>query len=312
MERPEGPLHIKYRPQNLDEIFGNEETIFALKTELRKKKDKVHTFLLIGPRGCGKTTIARIIAKMLNCNMVTDFKEYNAANDRGIETAREISSQCSYAPMGEESESTIYLLDEAHRLTKGAAEALLKPIEDGAPPHAYFIFSTTNPEKLIPTLVDRCTVYKLGKLQRQEMMSLLKWVLNEEKREIWPSVIREILIQAEGFPRKALVLLNQAIGCFSEDEAIQVIKNFQFEESILSLCQALNGPEGWKTVSGILQNLDENPEEIRQAILGYFNKILLGKEDERIARIMNEFIRPFDRSGKPGLTLACFIAKKMI
>jgi DNA polymerase III subunit gamma/tau len=309
--RPDAPLQVKYRPQNLDEIIGNDATVIALKNELAKAKDRTHTFLFSGPKGTGKTTTARILAHELQAYS-TDFKEVNAARDRGIASIREITSQCHYGPISLDSKTKVYLFDEAHGLTKDASEALLKITEDGMPPHVYFIFATTNPEKLLPTLMDRCTVYKFRKLDRPEMMLLLKWVTGEEGITLYSEVIRKILGRAEGFPRKALSLLNQVIKVANKEEALELLEGFSFEEDTLDLCRALFGPEPWSSVAKILKNLDEDVETVRLSILGYFAQILLNKGDKRAALIMNEFTTPLDRNGKSGLILNCFCAKTMI
>lgn len=309
MSRPEGSFHLKYRPQSLDEIIGNDEIVMSLQSIIAKPpKERDHVFLFTGPHGSGKSTFARILRNLLECHDV-DFKERNAANTRGIDTIREDVSQCAYAPMGEGGKSRVYFYDEAHQITAAAAEALLKVTEDGAPSHVYFIFATTNPEKLTNTLKSRCAKYQVKKLNRQEMMSLLHWVLKEEGKEIWPGVMREIVKFANGIPREALVLLSQVVNLNSEEDALDVIQKYTEESSVIDLCRALDGPEDWKIVAKMLNGIDEDVEKVRLAILGYFSKALLSSGTQRHAQIIYEFSQPFDRNGKPGLILSCYVAK---
>jgi DNA polymerase III gamma/tau subunit len=283
--RPEGSLHLKYRPQTLEEVFGNDEIVMSLQSIIKKPpKERDHVFLFTGQHGSGKSTFARILRNLLECHDV-DFKERNAANTRGIDTIREDVSQCSYAPMGEGGKTRVYFYDEAHSLTGPAAEALLKVTEGGVPSHVYFIFATTNPEKMTNTLKSRCAKYQVKTLNRQEMNSLLRWVLKEEGKEVWPTVMREIIKYANG------------------------IQKYTEESNVIDLCRALDGPGDWKIVAKMLNGLDEDVEKVRLAILGYFSKALLSTGKERHAQIMYEFSQPFDRNGKPGLILSCYAAK---
>jgi DNA polymerase-3 subunit gamma/tau len=307
--RPEGSLHLKYRPQTLEEVFGNDEIVMSLQSIIKKPpKERDHVFLFTGQHGSGKSTFARILRNLLECHDV-DFKERNAANTRGIDTIREDVSQCSYAPMGEGGKTRVYFYDEAHSLTGPAAEALLKVTEGGVPSHVYFIFATTNPEKMTNTLKSRCAKYQVKTLNRQEMNSLLRWVLKEEGKEVWPTVMREIIKYANGIPREALVLLSQVINLSNEEDAIEVIQKYTEESNVIDLCRALDGPGDWKIVAKMLNGLDEDVEKVRLAILGYFSKALLSTGKERHAQIMYEFSQPFDRNGKPGLILSCYAAK---
>jgi DNA polymerase III gamma/tau subunit len=201
------------------------------------------------------------------------------------------------------------LVHNCHQITSAAAEALLKVTEDGAPPHVYFIFATTNPEKLTGTLKSRCTKFQVKTLNRQEMITLLRWVLKEEGREIWPGVMREIVKYANGIPREALVLLSQVINLESEEDALEVVQKYTEESNVIDLCRALDGPEDWKTVAKIINGIDEDVEKVRLAVLSYFSKALLSSGVSSHAQIMFEFSQPFDRNGKPGLILACYAAK---
>ena len=150
VSRPNGPLHIKYRPQTWDEIKGNEAVVEGLESQFssKSKKNRPHVFLFYGPSGCGKTTLARIVKDELECSEA-NFNELNVANTRGIDTIREVIQFSHYSTF--DGSPRIFLFDEAHKLTNDAQNALLKVLED-TPPKVYFILCTTDPKKIIKTI----------------------------------------------------------------------------------------------------------------------------------------------------------------
>ena len=129
------PLHLDYRPKNLEELFGNKTTVNSLDAIIKREDDIPHAFLFAGPSGCGKTTLARIVAGALEVSD-RDFVEINAANNRGIETARDILRTMGFKPVS--GPVRVYLLDEVHMGTRDFQTALLKALED-TPSHVYFL-----------------------------------------------------------------------------------------------------------------------------------------------------------------------------
>lgn len=311
--RPEGPFHLKYRPQDFGEILGNKETITAIQNKLGEPNCP-HTFLLCGASGTGKTTLARIIRKKLGCGDM-DFSELNAANTRGIDTVREIYNTSGYAPVS--GKCRVYLIDECHQITSTAQEALLKITED-APKHVYFIFSTTNPEKLITTLRKRCEVYKLELLTRREIIKLLHWVMAEEAysqedTDFFNDVLLQIAKVSDGCPREALILLNQAIT-LGKGQALEMLKKhiISGESQVIQLCQQLLGPDDWSTVARTLSELDGDSEQLRRGVLTYMGKVLTsGKLDVKAIQIMKAFSVPTYDTGKNGLILASALVKSL-
>lgn len=309
------PLHLDYRPQTFDEVIGNETTMVALKTKM-SKKDKPFSYLLVGPTGCGKTTIARLIRDTLGC-AGKDFLEYNTSNTRGIETIRNIQRDARLAPMYG-SPCKVYLMDEAHKLTNDAQNAFLKLLEE--PPKkskVYFILCTTNPERLLPAIQNRCTTYPVELLDRGCMGKLLDWVLEtEEVDDFWPTVKQRIIREAAGCPRQALVLLDNVIDLEEEQTALNVCTRVsEAATTTRELCRAVgekNVPNRWvKTSKILIAMLEEggvDVESVRHAILGYYRKPLLTSGDELAALIMAEFVEPFYSTGENGLILACFAA----
>jgi DNA polymerase-3 subunit gamma/tau len=296
-------LHIQYRPDTLEEIVGNKSTVKALTAILeRDREDIPHTFLFHGASGCGKTTFARIIANHLGCTGA-DFVEINAGNNRGIETARTILKTINYKPLSRGVK--VILLDEVHATTKDFQNALIKPLED-TPEHVYFILCTTNPSKLLKTVINRCTSFEVKKLSVTLLSELIEGVLNEEDKEVEEEMIELMATKADGCPRQVLVLLDQVIDLKPKEQKRAVQAFVTEEEKIIDLCRLLlNKNSKWDKVAKILKGLKEDPEGIRWALLTYMNKVLLDKENTQASIVISYFEEPFFNSGNAGLTLAC-------
>jgi len=299
------PLYLKHRPSNFSEFIGNESTVESLQQVINKKSRQVRAFLFYGPSGTGKTTLARILKAEFGCSD-KDFMEYNSSNTRGIDTIREIIANSIYAPLN--GKVKIYLLDEVHKMTGDAQNALLKTLED-TPDHIRFILCTTEPEKLLVTIRNRCMPFQLFSLNNREMMTLLKKVAASENINAKPTVLREISKVANGSARKALVLLEQISDCENDETAIKVITSGIADETkTIDLCRALLKKD-WAEVSAVLKGLNGvDPENIRYAVLGYFTTVLLSKGDKNTANTMTFFVESFIPTGKAGLVLACFFA----
>jgi len=288
----QGPLHIKYRPSVFSEFIGNEPTVEALKSVLKREgKDQIKTYLFSGPSGCGKTTLARIISKELGC-FETDFFEYNVANTRGIDTIRDLIQKARYAPL--KGDIKIYLLDEAHKLTSDAQNALLKILED-TPDHVRFILCTTEENKLILTIRNRATVFPVNRIPRPVMAGFLKGIAKKEGVEFAEKYYTEIASVSEGSPRMALAILDKIIDIEDDEEAFNAISSANFDEmEVKKLIDYLmsQGKKSWKEVSKIVKNLDltgSKPEEIRVAIARYFGTVLLNRGDPWSHRVMAMF-----------------------
>lgn len=302
------PLHIDYRPQTLDEVVGNENIKESLMT-IFGREDKPHAYLLHGPSGTGKTTIARIMAKMLKCSE-QDFFEFNMSNLRGIDHVRELAQNCHYAPV--DGKVKVYLLDEVHRQTKDAQHAILKILED-TPPHVYFILCTTEPERLLKTIHTRCTGYQTQSLNDKKLKGLIKSVLEQEKvLDFSATVIGEIVKVADGSPRQALVILDQVID-MEDSKALAAIASFTvIEAEAIDICKAIANRADWKMMRPLVKAalLNIEPENLRQSILGYLCTILLDKSDDRISELIDVFGENVFSSGKAGIVNMCYLASK--
>lgn len=295
-------LYLKYRPTSLDEIFGNEIVKESLIKALQGK-DCPHAFLLHGFKGCGKTTIGRIIAKELNCSE-SDFHELDSADFRGIDTIREIRKRCQLMAM--QGDVIVWLLDECHQISKDGQHALLKLLED-TPKHVYLILCTTDPQKLLLTIRDRCMQLEVKPLSEKQMIRLLHKIVHSENERLDKEIYEQIIQDSLCHPRAALQILDQVLSV-SPDLRLKVAeKQAERQNQSIELCRALLQNTGWKKVQNILNGLkNEEPETIRRMVLGYCQAVLLKNDNEKAGLIMEEFIEPFFNTGFAGLVYACY------
>lgn len=295
--------HLKYRPDNFDEMVGNENLVETLKGTVAKK-DRPHSFLFHGPTGCGKTTLGRIIAKELGVEG-QDLREIDSADFRGIDTVREIRKQSQYRPL--EGPCRVWILDECHKMSNDAQNALLKALED-TPPHVYYILCTTDPQKLLSTIRSRCSQFQVSPLSEIEMKKLLRRVVKAENESLEKKVYDQIVQDSFGHPRNALQILGQVLMVSTEKRLQVATKSAELQSQTIELCRALIQGLSWNKVSAILKGLkDQDAEGIRRAVLGYCQAVLLkATQDDHAAKVMEEFIEPFYNSGFPGLVLACY------
>jgi DNA polymerase-3 subunit gamma/tau len=221
-------LARKWRPKSFETLVGQEHVVRALSNALEQQRLH-HAYLFTGTRGVGKTTIARILAKSLNCetgitakpcgvcsacvgidsDRFIDYIEMNAASTRGIDDVRSLLEQATYAPT--QGRFKVYMLDEVHQLTKDAFNALLKTLEE-PPAHVKFILGTTDPQKVPVTILSRCLQFNLRQMASTTVNSHLQSVLAQENIAFEPSAVQLISRAAAGSMRDALSLLDQAIA----------------------------------------------------------------------------------------------------
>ena len=300
-------LYKKYRPTTFKEVVGQKEALRKL-ASMHKREDIPHTILFTGPSGCGKTTIARILRDKLKCADV-DFEEKNAADDRGIEMARDIGRKMSLRPIG--GPCRVYLIDEAHQLTTAGQDCLLKILED-TPSHVYFFLCTTDPKKLKKTILTRCTEIRVKPLTDTEARLLLTTTASKEEQELTDEVLDEIVEAAEGSARKLLVLLHEVIGIADPKQQLEAVQKQSIKKQSIDLARMLMTPQkgGWKKVAEILKALDDEPETIRRMILGYCSAVMLSGGHEgktnRAFVVADAMRENFYDTGKNGLVLACY------
>jgi len=212
-------LYRKWRPADFDEVVGQETVVRTLKNAVAQDKIS-HAYLFCGPRGTGKTTTARILARAINGRTAStgatalgevddlgfDLVEIDAASNRGIDDIRELRERANYRPGS--ARFKVYLIDEVHQLTGAAADALLKTLEE-PPPHVVFILATTDPEALKPTILSRCQRFDFRRVAVDDMVSRLRAISESEGIEIPDEALRLISREATGSLRDGVNLLDQ-------------------------------------------------------------------------------------------------------
>ncbi len=272
-------LARKWRPQNFKEMVGQEHVLRALINAL--DSDRLHhAYLFTGTRGVGKTTIARILAKCLNCEtgvtsepcgecnsckeIVTgnfvDLIEVDAASRTKVEDTRELLDNVQYAPT--RGRYKVYLIDEVHMLTGHSFNALLKTLEE-PPPHVKFLFATTDPQKLPVTILSRCLQFNLKRMPVDMISGHLNYLLGEEKIPFDEPSLRLISRAADGSMRDALSLLDQSIAFggneLKEDDVREMLGTIS-HEPLLALLKAVSAGEGASILSQVEELAGVTPD----------------------------------------------------
>ncbi len=220
-------LYRKYRPTNFNEVAGQKAIVQTLTNALKSGKIS-HAYLFTGPRGTGKTTMAKLFAKAINCekgngeicnicdncisankNAHPDIIEIDAASNNGVEEVRSLIEKCKFAPI--KGKYKVYIIDEVHMMTPGAFNALLKTLEE-PPTHVVFILATTEPHKVLPTILSRCQRYDFAKIEDNAITEYLMSILDKEEITYDTKALTPIVSIADGGMRDALMMLDQALS----------------------------------------------------------------------------------------------------
>ena len=300
-------LYKKFRPKMFKDVLGQDGIISSLKAKLKSKKVP-HAIMFIGPSGCGKTTIARILAKKLGCYKY-DYKEINAAEERGIDMVRSVKRAMMQSPL-KGGKCKVYCIDEAHKMSNDAMNAFLKPLED-TPDHVYFILCTTDPQKIIKTIKTRCTQYKLAGLPNSVIKDTVTSVCKKADIDPLPKQVMSNLVEsANNSARSAVVLLDAIYELEDEDQMLMAIGTATSEAVAFTISKALMDTRTkWKPMAKLLLgNEAEEPETLRYMILGYARSALLKGwgSTGRAANIISAFEDNFYDGKKASLALACY------
>jgi len=266
-------LYRKYRPQSFGDLQG-QSSIRTTLLEALKQNKLVHAYLFSGPRGTGKTTTARLIARAIQCekrletgeacnecdictiNMkgeLVDLVEIDAASNRGIDEIRDLREKIRFAPT--HAKTKVYIIDEVHMLTKEAFNALLKSLEE-PPAHVYFILATTELHKIPETILSRCQRYDFKRISERELVARLEYIAAKEKIEFEPAALELLARHAEGGMRDAISLFEQ----FATESLTEArvrdrlgLTSYQSCEELYSALGSADGEKGLKVIETLYQ-----------------------------------------------------------
>lgn len=243
-------LYLKYRPQSLDEIVGQEELVKVLKNSV-KTGNISHAYLFSGGRGTGKTTTARAFAKELGIHK-DDILELDAASNNGVEEIKSLSESVHTLPYF--SNFKMYILDEAHMLTKAASNAFLKTLEE-PPKHCIFVLCTTDPEKMLETILSRCTKFNLKSPNQETLSKFLTEVCKKENVKVEKDAVNLVALSGDGSYRDSLSNLQKVLAFDESKYSEEFVSKILGVPQVSAIFTYLKSVDGLVDSTGGIQTL---------------------------------------------------------
>lgn len=289
-------LHLKYRPRKWADVMGQADVVKAMSRMVEKRE--AQTYLLCGPSGTGKTTLARIAAASMG-SQPKDNLEIDAATHTGVDEMRQVQETCRYKPFGA-AETRAVIIDECHMLSKQAWNSLLKITEE-PPAHVVFFFCTTEPAKVPPTIKTRAASFTLKPVEDKQLRILFDKVCEKEKLDVAEDIGDLIISEAHGSPRQMLVNLAMCKDCETKKSAASLLRTIIEGDTTLELCRFLVKGGSWRMAMSIVEKLeDTNPESVRIVVCNYLGSVLKGAtSDDKAVRALNmleQFSKPYNQS----------------
>lgn len=285
----------KHRPTKWEEIVGQKTAVASMRKLLDSGKS--HAFLLSGPSGTGKTTLARIAANHVKAEML----DFPAAKFTGVDDMRELTNGLDYRAFGKSGNRAI-VIDECHRISRAGFDALLKPIEE-PPKHVFWFFCTTELGKVPAAIKTRCSSFVLSPVSDKELFNLVADVCDAEKWKVSDAIVDLIVGEAGGSPRQALTNLGMVHDITDKRVAAETLKSAIASEPVLALCRylATGGRGSWPKAMALLDDLkDENPESVRIVVCNYMGKVIRNAKSDNSAcavlPILEAFATPYNQS----------------
>ena len=246
-------LYRKYRPNTLEELVGQPDAV-ALISEQVNKKNLSHAYLFSGPRGVGKTSLARIIATTIGCDPVFDITEIDAASHNKVDDIRELNDSVNFIASSP-GKKRVFILDEVHMLSNAASNAFLKTLEE-PPEHVIFILATTEPERVIETIRSRTTHLAFKRIGNEEIVTTLERISKKEKIKLSKEILEYISNQSDGSLRDAINLFEQTYSTFGNKVTIEELYSILGKVTTSDLFQIIEamGTQDTSTVLTILRN----------------------------------------------------------